>query len=78
MRIELQKMLAQRGRSLYWLGQKSGVRYATLLGMREGKAIRVSLSDLEALCKALNCTPGELLTLTQGPKRRSGIKGKND
>jgi putative transcriptional regulator len=58
-RIEIEKLLA--GRSLYWLSQETGVRWPTLAAMATGKARRLDLQALDAICKALDCQPGDLL-----------------
>ena len=58
-KIELEKLL--EGRTLYWLSQQTGIRWATLAAMANGKAQRLNLADIEAICKALECEPGNLL-----------------
>jgi putative transcriptional regulator len=58
-KIELEKLL--EGRSLYWLSQQTGIRWATLSAMVNGKAQRLNLDDIEAICTALECEPGKLL-----------------
>ena len=58
-KIELEKLLA--GRSLYWLSQETGIRWATLAAMANGKAQRLNIDDLNAICDALKCQPGDLL-----------------
>ena len=45
-KIELEKLLD--GRSLYWLSQETGIRWATLSAMAHGKAQRLNLDDIEA------------------------------
>ena len=64
-KIELEQLLA--GRSLYWLSQQTGVRWATIAAMAKGRAQRVDLEALSAICVALECEPGDLLRLK--PKR---------
>jgi len=65
-RIELEKLL--KGRSLYWLSQETGIRWATLAAMVNGKAQRLNLEDIDSICDALACTPGDLLVKTQRTK----------
>lgn len=57
--VQIGKLL--NGRSLYWLAQETGIRWATLAAMAEGKAKRVDLNALDRLCAALECQPGDLL-----------------
>lgn len=66
-RIELEKLL--NGRSLYWLSQETGIRWATLSAMANGKAQRLNLEDLELICTVLECKPGDLLVLVETRKR---------
>lgn len=67
-KIELEKLL--NGRSLYWLSQATGIRWATLAAMVNGKAQRLDLDALEGICEALECQPGELLVRAETPKKR--------
>jgi putative transcriptional regulator len=60
-RIELEKLL--EGRSLYWLSKETDIRWATLAAMANGTAQRLNLDDLEAICNALECQPGDLLVV---------------
>ena len=64
----LEKLL--NGRSLYWLSKQSGIRWATLAGMVNGKAQRIELEALEKICDVLECQPGELLVKVEPRKAR--------
>lgn len=66
-KIELEKLL--EGQSLYWLSQQTGIRWATLAAMANGKAQRLNLDDLEAICTTLGCKPADLLVLVETRKR---------
>jgi putative transcriptional regulator len=67
-RIELEKLLA--GRTLYSLSQETGIRWATLSAMANGKAQRIDLTALDSLCEALKCEPGDLLVRAKRRKAR--------
>jgi putative transcriptional regulator len=69
-KIELEKLL--EGRSLYWLSQQTNIRWATLAAMANGKAQRLNVEDLEAICDALKCQPGDLLTKIERKPRKKG------
>ncbi|SER68333.1 putative transcriptional regulator [Gracilibacillus ureilyticus] len=60
-RIRLDVMMAERKMSLNELSEKVGITPANLsiLKNEKGKAIR--FSTLDALCKVLECQPGDLL-----------------
>ena len=66
-KIELEKLL--NGRSLYWLSQQTGIRWATLSAMVNGMAQRLNVEDLELICTALECKPGDLLVIVEARKR---------
>lgn len=66
-KIDLEKLL--NGRTLYWLSQQTGIRWATLAAMANGKAQRLNIEDLELICTALECKPGDLLVLVETRKR---------
>ena len=69
-KIELERLL--NGRTLYWLSQQTGIRWATLAAMENGKAQRLNLEDIEAICDALECAPGDLLVkVERKPRKRA-------
>ena len=69
-KFELEQML--EGRSLYWLSQQTGIRWATLSAMVNGKAQRVNLEDIDLICDVLACEPGDLLTkVERKPRKRT-------
>lgn len=60
-KVKLDLVLVKKGMRLTELSEKTGISIQNLsiLKTNKGKAIR--FSTLEALCNALDCTPGELL-----------------
>ena len=60
-RIDLDVMLARRKMSLTELSQKVGITMANLSILKTGKAKAVRFATLDAICKALECQPGEIL-----------------
>lgn len=69
-KIELEKLL--EGRSLYWLSQQTGIRWATLAAMVNEKAQRLNLEDIDLICDALECQPGDLLVkVERKPRKRA-------
>lgn len=59
--ITIDVMLARRKMSVTELTEKVGITMANLSILKNGKAKAIRLSTLEAICKALNCQPGDLL-----------------
>lgn len=54
-------MMAKRKMSLNELSEKVGVTIANLSILKTGKAKAVRFTTLEAICKALDCQPGDIL-----------------
>ena len=59
--VNLDVMLAKRKMSLGQLSQKVGVTMANLSILKTNKAKAVRFTTLEAICKALDCQPGDIL-----------------
>lgn len=59
--INLDVMLAKRKMQSQELAEKIGITQANLSILKTGKAKALKLSTLEAICKALDCTPADLL-----------------
>jgi putative transcriptional regulator len=59
--INIDVMLAKRKMSVTELTEKVGITMANLSILKNGKAKAVRLSTLDAICKALNCQPGDIL-----------------
>lgn len=59
--INIDVMLAKRKMSVTVLAERIGITMANLSILKNGKAKAVRLSTLEAICKALDCQPGDLL-----------------
>ncbi|MEN9839563.1 MAG: hypothetical protein RL177_1042 [Bacteroidota bacterium] len=63
--VNLDVMLAKRKMSLSELAEKVDITLANLSILKTGKAKAVRFSTLEAICKALDCQPGDLLEFEQ-------------
>ncbi len=59
--VNLDVVMAKRKMSLNELSQKTGITLSNLSILKQGKAKAIRFSTLEAICKALNCEPGEIL-----------------
>jgi putative transcriptional regulator len=59
--VNLDVMMAKRKLSLNELQQKVGITLANLSILKTGKAKAIRFETLDAVCKALNCQPGDLL-----------------
>ena len=59
--VNIDVMLARRKMSSGELAQKIGISAANLSILKTGKAKAIRFTTLEAVCKALDCQPGDLL-----------------
>ena len=59
--VNLDVMMARRHKGAGALAEEIGITPANLSILKNNKAKAVRFSTLEALCKALDCQPGELL-----------------
>lgn len=59
--VNLDKVMARRRMSLNELSRHVGVTVANLSILKTGKARAVRFSTLDAICRALNCSPGDVL-----------------
>lgn len=61
--INLDVMLARRKMSLTELSEKVGLTIVNLSILKTGKAKGVRFDTLEAICKVLDCKPGDILDI---------------
>jgi putative transcriptional regulator len=61
--IHLDKLLADRGMTLTELAERAGVTVVNLSVLKNGRARAVRFSTLTAICRVLDCQPGDLLTV---------------
>jgi putative transcriptional regulator len=61
--VHLDKLLADRGITLVELSNQVGVTVANLSILKNGHARAIRFSTLTAICDALECDPGQLLSL---------------
>ena len=59
--VNLDVMMARRKMSLNELSEKVDLTLSNLSILKTGKAKAIRFSTLEAICKALDCQPGDIL-----------------
>jgi len=65
--VNLDVMLAKRKMMLTELSQKVDITMANLSILKKGKAKAIRFSTLEAICKELECQPGDILEFRDEP-----------
>lgn len=69
--VNIDVMLAKRKVSSGELAEKIGITAANLSILKTGKAKAIRFSTLSAICKALDCQPGDILEFTPGEEETS-------
>ena len=59
--VNLDVMMAKRRMSLNELSERVGITIANLSILKNNKAKAVRFSTLDAICRELQCTPGDIL-----------------
>ena len=62
-KIRVDQLLAQHGRTFYWLAKETGISHTTLWRLKKDKALGINFETLEKICGALKCQPGDVLAL---------------
>lgn len=66
--VNLDVMMAKRKMSLNELSNRVDLTLSNLSILKTGKAKAIRFSTLEAICKALDCQPGDILEYVQDEK----------
>ena len=73
--VNLDVMMAKRKMSLNELSEKVDLTLSNLSILKTGKAKAIRFSTLEAICRALDCQPGDILEYVNDEKEGSaGVK----
>jgi putative transcriptional regulator len=75
--VNLDVELAKRKMKLTDLAERVGITIANLSILKQGKARAIRFSTLEAICRELNCQPGDILKFEPGKKTDSAGTGGN-
>ncbi len=73
--INLDVMMAKRKKGLTELANEVDITLANLSILKNNKAKAVRLSTLDAICKALNCQPGDILEYVEEDEEDGDTKG---
>ncbi|MEV5531712.1 helix-turn-helix domain-containing protein [Streptomyces prunicolor] len=64
-KVHLDRLLAERGMTLAELAAKVGVTVVNLSILKNDRAKAIRFSTLTAICRELNCQPGDLLSVRE-------------
>ena len=69
--VNLDVMMAKRKISLNELSERVGLTLSNLSILKTGKAKAIRFSTLEAICRALDCQPSDILEYVNDEKKTS-------
>ncbi|HUS10553.1 MAG TPA: helix-turn-helix transcriptional regulator [Pyrinomonadaceae bacterium] len=77
--IRVDQLLAEHGRTFYWLAKETGISHTTLWRLKKDKALGINFETLEKICAALKCQPGDILALPPAKKdaKKTGHDRRN-
>ncbi len=80
--IRVDQLLAEHGKTFYWLAKETGISHTTLWRLKKGKALGINFETLEKMCAALKCQPGDVMSLNtekgngkRAPRKRAAKAG---
>jgi putative transcriptional regulator len=78
--IQVDQLLASRGRTFYWLAKETGISHTTPWRLEKGKAPGINFKTRENICAALECQPGEVLAITTEKNQRGqkSVQGRRN
>ena len=69
-KLNLDRVMLERRISLTDLADRIGITLANLSILKNNKARAIRFSTLDALCRALNCQPGEIIEWVSGESEK--------
>ena len=66
--LRLDRVMADRKISLNQLAEQVGISNVNLSNIKTGKISAIRFSTLNAICRVLDCQPGDILEYTRGKK----------
>ena len=64
-RLNVQALLEERGKTRYWLYKQLGMSYQNFKNMIDNKTQSIRYDRIETLCLLLDCTPNDLMKITR-------------
>lgn len=59
--LRVNEILKKKGLTPYWLGKQTGISQNNILKICNGETSTIRFDTLEKICKALDCTPNEII-----------------
>ena len=75
--VNVDKLLKRHSRTFYWLAKETGISHTTLWRLKKRKALGINFETLEKICQALECKPGDILSLSNRKLGKKATSPKN-
>ena len=59
--IKIKELLEAKGKTIYWLSKQANINHYNLSRLARNETTSIRFEHIENICKALECTPNELL-----------------
>ena len=69
-KINIEELLKKNNKSKYWLRQEMNLTPRNLNRLIRGETTAISFKYIEKFCNLLNCTPGDLISIVHGKKKK--------
>ena len=63
MKVRIDELLQERGRTRYWLAKEVGTSYASMANICKGNTTSIRFDILEKICSSLDCTPNDIFIM---------------
>ena len=64
-KLDVLRILEEQGKTKYWLYKQLGMSYQNFSRMVNNQTKSISYDNIETMCLLLNCTPNDLLVITE-------------
>ena len=64
-KLDVLRLLEEQGKTKYWLYKQLGMSYQNFSKMVNNETKSIRYENIETMCLLLNCTPNELLVITE-------------
>jgi putative transcriptional regulator len=63
LKIKIDKVLEEKGRTKYWLIKEKELNFHTVTNLVKNKTTGIQFDTLEKICKTLDCTPNDIIEI---------------
>ena len=64
-KLDVLRILEEQGKTKYWLYKQLGMSYQNFSKMVNNQTKSIRYENIETMCLLLNCTPNDLLKITE-------------